>query len=78
MNVYPNPTTDYLTLKVEESKGLSYQLFDMQGKVIENKKVTASNTTIKMEGLPKATYFLNVVKNNQTVKSFKVIKNYKL
>ena len=51
MNVYPNPTTDYLTLKVEESKGLSYQLFDMQGKLIENKKVTVSNTNIKMESL---------------------------
>ena len=47
MNVYPNPTTDYLTLKVEESKGLSYQLFDMQGKVIENKKVTEEGQAVK-------------------------------
>lgn len=75
INVYPNPTTDYLTLKVEESKGLSYQLFDMQGKVIENKKVTASNTTIKMEGLPKATYFLKVTEEGQAVKTFRIIKN---
>jgi hypothetical protein len=75
MNVYPNPTTNYLTLKVEESKGLSFQLFDIQGKVIENKKVMASNTTIKMEGLPTATYFLKVTNNKQVVKIFKVIKN---
>ena len=75
MSVYPNPTTNYLTLKVEETANLNYQLFDMQGKVIENKKVTTNTTSITMEALPTATYFLNVVKNNQVVKTFKVIKN---
>ena len=75
LSVYPNPTTNYLTLKVEETANLNYQLFDMQGKVIENKKVTTNTTSITMEALPTATtYFLNVVKNNQVVKTF-VIKN---
>ena len=77
MSVYPNPTTNYLTLKVEdfELSTLNFQLIDIQGKIIENKKVTASNTTIKMEGQPTAIYFLNVVKNNQVIKTFKIIKN---
>jgi len=75
MIVYPNPTTNYLTLKVEDNVNLSYQLYDLQGKVIENKKVTADNTTIKMEALSKATYFLKVIDNNKTVKTFKIIKN---
>ena len=80
MIVYPNPTTNYINLKVDAStslnnQNLSYQLFDMQGKVIENKKVTADNTIIKMEALPKATYFLKVTDNTKTVKTFKVIKN---
>ncbi len=75
MSVYPNPTTDYLTLKVEDNFNLSYQLYDLQGKVIENKKVTADNTTIKMKALPKATYFLMVTDNKNTVKTFKIIKN---
>ena len=77
MTVYPNPTTNYLTLKVENEQieSLTYQVIDLQGKVIENKKVTADNTTIKMEALPKATYFLKVTDNNKTVKTFKIIKN---
>ncbi len=75
LSVFPNPTVNYLTLKAEKTEGLSYQLFDMQGKVIENKKVTASNTTIKMEGLPTATYFLKVTEESQAVKTFKIIKN---
>jgi hypothetical protein len=73
--VYPNPTTDYLTLKVADFETLNFQLVDLQGKIIENKKVTASNTTIKMEELPKAVYFINVTKGNQLIKTFKVIKN---
>ncbi|MGB0882451.1 MAG: T9SS type A sorting domain-containing protein [Vicingaceae bacterium] len=77
MSVYPNPTTNYLSLKVgsEKLESLTYQLIDLQGKVIENTKVTANNTTIKMEALPKAIYFLNVSDNNQLVKTFKIIKH---
>jgi hypothetical protein len=75
LSVYPNPTTDYLTLKVEDNTELNYQLYDLQGKVIENKKVSSTRTSINVENLPNAIYFLNVVKNNQVVKTFKVIKN---
>jgi hypothetical protein len=75
LSVYPNPTTDYLTLKVDDHSNLNYQVYDLQGKVIENNKVTTSITTISMEALPKAIYFLNVTKNNQIVKTFKIIKN---
>jgi hypothetical protein len=80
MNVYPNPTTNYLTLKVDASTSLSnqqlsYQLIDLQGKVITNKKVSSTTTSINVESLPKAIYFLNVTKDNQVVKTFKVIKN---
>ena len=75
MNVYPNPTTNYLTLKVEKTEGLTFQLYDLQGKVITNKKVNSATTTVAMENLPTATYFLNVVNNKQVVKTFKIIKN---
>jgi len=77
MSIYPNPTANILQLSVETEKlqGLSYQLYDLQGKIIETKKVSVSNTTINMEGLSRATYFLKVSNNNKIVKTFKVIKN---
>jgi len=75
LSVYPNPTTNYLTLKTDDNANLSYQLYDLQGKLIENKKVSSNATNISLEGQPTATYFLNVVKNNQIVKTFKIIKN---
>jgi hypothetical protein len=76
MSVYPNPTTNILSLKVENEalENLKFQLIDLQGKMIKNEKVTTTTSTIKMEELPKAIYFLNVSVNNKVVKTFKIIK----
>jgi hypothetical protein len=76
MAVFPNPTTNYLQLKVEIEtlESLSFQLIDLQGKIIENKKVVKAKTSINMEAFPKAIYFLNVIRNGQKLKTFKVIK----
>ncbi|MCF6295828.1 MAG: T9SS type A sorting domain-containing protein [Flavobacteriaceae bacterium] len=77
LSVYPNPTTSYLNLKVKnnEFSFLAYQLFDMQGKLLEKSKLTNNSTTINMERLPSSTYFLNVTNKQNTVKTFKIIKN---
>ena len=75
VSVYPNPTTDYLTLKVENPEGLSFQLFDLQGVMVEYNKVRENSTTVEMKNLPSAIYFLKVIQKNQVVKSFKIIKN---
>lgn len=75
--VYPNPTTNYLTLKIDDSKysTINFQLIDMQGKLLRKGKMIANSTTIKIEDLPQSTYFLNVTDNNKIVKTFKIIKN---
>jgi hypothetical protein len=75
LSVYPNPTANYLTLKTEDNTNLSYQLYDMQGKLIENKIVNSNATNISLAEQPSATYFLKVVKKNQIVKTFKILKN---
>ena len=75
LSIYPNPTANYLTLQVEKPQGLTYQLYDLRGKVIERKVVKNTSTIISLEGQPTATYFLKVVKNNQVIKMFKIIKN---
>lgn len=76
-SAYPNPTTDFLTLNIENynNENLSYQLFDISGKLLENKKLTSNETTISMTNLVSATYFLKVIDNNKVVKTFKIIKN---
>jgi len=75
LSVYPNPTTDFLTLKVEKTDGLTYQLYDLQGKIIESKAVNSPSSNISLEAQPTSIYFLKVTKNKQIVKTFKIIKN---
>jgi hypothetical protein len=88
ITAYPNPTTDYLELKVESEKlnDLSYQLFDMNGKLLQSEMIIGSQTSIVMSNLVPATYFVKVyalgrndrtgvIKGNKEIKTFKIIKN---
>ena len=76
VSAYPNPTTDFLNLKVENynNQNLSYQLLDMSGKLLETKKLEGEQTRIGMSNLAHATYFVKVIRNNNEVKTFKIIK----
>jgi hypothetical protein len=74
---YPNPTNDILFLSIENglSQELTYQLIDLQGKLIENNVIKNNTTEIKLAHLEKAIYFLNITENNKSIKTFKIIKN---
>ncbi len=54
---------------------MSYQLFDMQGKILKSKKITGKQTDIVMGNLVPATYFVKVIQRNKEIKTFKIIKN---
>ncbi len=78
LSAYPNPTTDYLTLNVGKTEftTLNFQLCDINGKIIESRKLVSHSEIIVMASLPMATYFLKVVNsNNNEIKTFKIIKN---
>lgn len=78
LSVFPNPTADNLTLQISDynNEKLSFQLFDIQGKQLSNGQIVAQQTQINLNSLPTATYFINVVnQENKKVQSFKIIKN---
>lgn len=77
VSTYPNPTTDFLQLKVEceKLKDLSYQLYDMQGKLLQTKKLIGTETQIDMSNYVPTIYFVRVISGNQSIKEFKIIKN---
>jgi len=80
VSAYPNPATAYVKLKVDASaspglRSISYQLFDINGKLLENKKIEGPETRIAMSNLVPATYILKVFKNNKEVKIFQIVKS---
>ncbi len=76
MAIYPNPTTDFLQLSIAKGqfKDLSYQLFDINGKLLQNKQLINVDTYIDMSAYVASTYFVSVLKCGQPIKEFKVIK----
>jgi hypothetical protein len=76
VKAYPNPTTDYLTLEVKdfELSTLTFQLFDVQGRLLQNEKITGNPTRIVMGNLLPSTYFLKITQANKELKTFKIIK----
>ena len=75
--VYPNPTTDFIQLKIEnyEVLNLRYQLYDINGSLIKDNIIDGSETSIVISSLMPATYFLKVTDNMKVVKTFKIIKH---
>jgi len=77
ISVYPNPTTDFISLKIESSKveDMQYTITDFSGRVLQTDNFTDDIEQINFSNYAAGTYFISVTENNQLIKSFKIIKN---
>ena len=76
ISVFPNPSTDILTLKIEnvDLKDLSCQLFDSKGTLLLSDKITDNKSNINLFGLTSGIYLLKVYDRRNTIKTFQIIK----
>ncbi len=76
VKVFPNPTTEVLTLSFinQNNIELDYQMFDLNGRVIMSQKNISNETTITVSSFPSAIYFLKITNKDKEVKTFKIIK----
>lgn len=74
--VFPNPVVNNLNLSIKnfDFENLNYQLYDIQGKLINSQNITSDQTTIDVENNPSGIYLLKVNSNSKEIKSFKIIK----
>ncbi|SDI28326.1 T9SS type A sorting domain-containing protein [Chryseobacterium jejuense] len=77
LNIFPNPTTDILNLKVgfKDYNKYRYDLFDSSGKLLTSQSITQSTTQITMTSYPASIYLLKISKGGKDIKIFKVLKN---
>ena len=77
LSIFPIPTSDFLTLKVEDYNNeiLFFYLLDEQGKLILSEQIKNQNTQLSMSTLAHGSYFINIVQTNKKIQTFKVIKN---
>jgi len=76
VSAYPNPATNYLTVKVENYKtdNLQYMVFDINGKLLQTVKATGQETKIETSNLVPSNYFVKVIDNKKEIKVFKIVK----
>lgn len=75
--IYPNPSNNFLTLKTEnyDLTNLDFKLMDVNGRVLENKRITGNETIISITNFPPAMYILKISSDGKEIKTFKIIKN---
>ncbi|MEO9894549.1 T9SS type A sorting domain-containing protein [Aurantibacter sp.] len=76
VEAYPNPTTDYFFIEVDDykSRNLSYQLVNLQGKILTRNLIQDFKTKITSTFLHQGIYIISVLEDNEFLKSFKIIK----
>lgn len=76
-SVYPNPTNSTINLKVENRNldKLSYHLYDNNGRLLLNKKITSIENVIPMGDFESAVYFIKIIENSEELQTIKIIKN---
>ncbi len=77
ISVFPNPASDFLTVKVEKNDKLThlmYLMYDINGKLLLQKMFEGKEITIFMRHFKPSTYILKVTEDNKEVKTFRIIK----
>lgn len=76
--IYPNPTAGDLIIKLvaDNPKDFSYVLFDLQGRMLLEGKISSLETSLSLERFPTATYILKVLATDTSFKNFKIVKKH--
>jgi hypothetical protein len=75
-SLYPNPTEGITKLVLESADfgKLRFKLFDLNGELLQDKKIESSDMEISLENFSPSVYFLKVFNSNSEVKTFKIVK----
>lgn len=76
VNLFPNPTSEFVNLTVDKYEDLTLRLFDASGKLVKELALNQSLTSVKVSEYADGTYLLTLThKEDKKIKTFKIIKN---
>lgn len=76
--LFPNPAVNQVVLSIEaweNYKNPSFRLTDEQGRIVQQGTINQQETAVQISHLANACYYLNVLVDDQLVKSFKLVKS---
>ena len=70
IKIYPNPTFDQFTLRIEikNKEDLSLKIYDVIGKLISTEKIYQNDQKINVDKLDNGVYWIEVQSSNWTEK----------
>jgi len=74
--IFPNPTSEVLNIRTSTFENVTYTLYDAQGKLILQDKLSAEQTPIQVSQLAQGSYSLTLSNETQNLKIFKLIKTH--
>ena len=76
VKVFPNPTPEMITIQFSEYvEGSRFWLYDLRGKLLENKLIGSADTEINMRNYASGQYILKLTnKSRQPIQTFQIIK----
>jgi len=81
VSLYPNPASEVVYISLQDESvlkkfnALQARLIDVQGKLVYEKGITEVITSFPLSGLAESVYFLQIVQDQQPLKSFKLYKS---
>ena len=72
-SVYPNPTSDNITLHIS-GEATHATLYNVMGMQVADQTVTVGANTVNMSQLPAGVYFLRIFNGNETTATLKVVR----
>lgn len=77
IRLYPNPSSKVIYLQINEqiNTGLTYQLVNIEGKVLFTKAITKNIEKLLIEHFPAGLYFIKIIdKTKKIISTFKIQK----
>jgi photosystem II stability/assembly factor-like uncharacterized protein len=75
VNIYPNPTTDKITIELNTTENYTAILYTVEGKTIIEKNISQANNTISVSHLAKGIYLLQMQNSKGVKQTQKLIVN---
>lgn len=76
IQVYPNPTDGQIQLSLEAVSfdKLIYRIMDLNGKQLAVESISTTSSLLSFDLYPAGVYLLDILSNNQSIQTFKIIK----
>ena len=74
VSIYPNPSSNIFHLDIPDPTDIHYKIFSINGQLLVEDNLEFRSNQIKIDQVKKGIYFLGIYRNNQKIKTYKIIK----